>query len=86
MGPIKHGGGKAGSNTQAKCRLFEQREDIVKKVLERMNERHLFFPLLSQTEQAEALVVTGTAVLTLSTHAQAEECIWRAHNIASLES
>jgi hypothetical protein len=39
MGPIEHGQRKAESDTRAKCRLFEQREDKVEQV-ERSNERH----------------------------------------------
>jgi hypothetical protein len=42
----------------------------LKRCLWRMNERHLF-SFLSQTEQAEALVVTDMAALTLSMRVQA---------------
>jgi hypothetical protein len=69
MGLIKHGRRKAESDTRAKCRLFERREDKVEQS-RRSNERHSL-SLLSQTERAEALVITGTAALTLSMHVQA---------------
>jgi hypothetical protein len=40
MGPIEHGQRKAESDTRAKCRLFEQREDYKVEQVERSNERH----------------------------------------------
>ena len=68
MGPIEHGRRKTESDTRAKCRLFEQREDKVEQV--ETQRAPLVVSLLSQTERAEALVVTGTAVLTLSIYVQ----------------
>ena len=73
MGPAAHGRRKAESDTRAKCRLFEQRDDEVETVEKAEKERAplVLSLLLSQTERAKALVVTGTAALTLSTRAQA---------------
>jgi hypothetical protein len=68
MGLIEHRRRKTESDARAKCRLFEQREDKDEQVW-RSNERHSL-SLLSQTERAEALVITGTAVLTMSIRVQ----------------
>ena len=73
MGPTKHGRRKSESDTRAKCRLFEQRENKVEKVEKVEKERAplVLSLLLSQTERAEALVVASTAALILSTRVQA---------------